>query len=233
MQLSSVAAQPRVEFGPLHVMDLGQIAYAEAVLLQDQLVEERLNDVIPDTLLLLEHPPVITLGRRASMADVHVSAAELAALGIDVQHATRGGLVTYHGPGQVIGYPIVKLRPRRLSVPCYVRALEQAIVAALAEIGVAAHIDAQHVGVWTATQGKIAAIGVAQRHGVTLHGLAVNLQPDLAHFSLINACGIGDLGVTSVAAVLGRPVDADDFKRRLARSLQACLAASACATAEL
>lgn len=212
----------------LQVSDLGQIAYAEAVLLQDVLVEQRLNDEIGDTLLLLEHPPVITLGRRASMADVHVSAARLAELGIDVQHATRGGLVTYHGPGQVIGYPIVKLRPRQLSVPCYVRALEQAIVVALSEIGVEAHIDEHHVGVWTATQGKIAAIGVAQRHGVTLHGFAVNLQPDLAHFSLINACGIGALGVTSAAAILGHPVDSQDFKHRITRTLEAQLEAVAC-----
>ena len=187
-----------------------------------------MRDDIPDTLLLLEHPPVITLGRRASMDDVHVSAARLSELGIDVQHATRGGLVTYHGPGQLVGYPIVKLRPRRLSVPCYVRALEQAIVAALAEIGVQAHIDEQHVGVWTADAGKIAAIGVAQRHGVTLHGFAVNLQPDLSHFSLINACGIGDLGVTSAAAILGHPVDPHDFKRRITRTLQVCLDAAAC-----
>jgi lipoyl(octanoyl) transferase len=217
------------DLAPLQIVDLGCVAYADAVLRQDQFVEQRLTDAIPDTLLLLEHPPVITLGRRASMDDIHVTAARLAELGVEVQHATRGGLVTYHGPGQVIGYPIVKLRPRRLSVPCYVRALEQAIVSALSEIGVASHIDEDHVGVWTARQGKIAAIGVAQRHGVTLHGFAVNLQPDLSHFNLINACGIGDLGVTSAAAILGHPVDPQDFKPRIARSLQVSLDATACA----
>jgi lipoate-protein ligase B len=211
----------------LRVVDLGTIAYAEAVLLQDALVEERLNDAIPDTLLLLEHPPVITLGRRASIDDVHVSAGRLSELGIELQSATRGGLVTYHGPGQVIGYPIVKLRPRQLSVPCYVRALEYAIVGALSEIGVDAYIDEHHIGVWTA-RGKIAAIGVAQRHGVTLHGFAVNLQPDLSHFNLINACGIGDLGVTSVAAILGHPVDPQDFKQRITRTLDAQLESVAC-----
>ena len=95
-----------------------------------------------------------------------------------MQRATRGGLVTYHGPGQLVGYPIVKLRARGLTVPCYVRALENAVIAALAEIGVPSCLRDEHVGVWTA-HGKIAAIGVAQRHGVSLHGFAVNLQPDL------------------------------------------------------
>jgi len=213
----------------LRVVDLGRIGYADAMLLQDQLVDARLLDQIPDTLLLLEHPPVISLGRRAVLDDVYTSEARLRELGVELQRATRGGLVTYHGPGQVVGYPIVKLRPRRLSVPCYVRALEQAIVAALAEIGVQAHLDAQHVGVWTAgAGGKIAAIGVAQRHGVTLHGFAVNLEPDLSHFELINPCGLGDLGVTSAAMILGRPVDPDDFKRHIARTLGEQLAAVAC-----
>jgi lipoate-protein ligase B len=224
---SPAAAQLRADPHALRVIDLGRVPYTESVRRQDQLVEQRLNDAIPDMLLLLEHPPVITLGRRASMQDVHVSEARLSALGIDVQQATRGGLVTYHGPGQVVGYPIVKLRPRRLTVPCYVRALEMAVVVALAEIGVPAYLDEQHVGVWT-DQGKIAAIGVAQRHGVTLHGFAVNLQPDLSHFDLINACGIGDLGVTSAADILGHPVDVEDFKRRIARTLDEQLEATAC-----
>jgi lipoate-protein ligase B len=212
----------------IRVRDLNRLGYAEAMRVQDTIVDSRSRDEIPDTLLLLEHPPVITLGRRATMQDVHASEATLRELGVEVQRATRGGLVTYHGPGQLVGYSIVKLRPRRLTVPCYVRALEQAIVAALAEIGVEAHIDEQHVGVWTAQAGKIAAIGVAQRHGVTLHGFAINLQPDLSHFNLINPCGIGNLGVTSAAAILGRPVDPDDFKRRIARTLEEQLESVAC-----
>jgi lipoate-protein ligase B len=212
----------------LRVLDLDRLGYAEAVRIQDELADARLRDEIPDTLLLLEHPPVITLGRRATMQDVLVSEARLAQLGVEVHQATRGGLVTYHGPGQLVGYPIVKLRPRRLTLPCYVRALERAIVAALAEIGVQTRIDEQHIGVWTATAGKIASIGVAQRHGVTLHGFAVNLQPDLSHFGLINACGIGDLGVTSAAAILGHPVDPQDFKLPIARTLEEQLESVAC-----
>jgi lipoyl(octanoyl) transferase len=202
----------------LAVRDLGVVGYAEAMTLQDELVEQRLRDEIPDTLLLLEHPPVITLGRRGSLDDVYASRELLSQTGISIEPTTRGGLVTYHGPGQLVGYPIVRLRPRGLSVPCYVRALELAIIDALSEFGISACINEEHIGVWT-SRGKIAAIGVAQRHGVTLHGFAVNLQPDLSHFQLINPCGIGNLGVTSAEALLGHPVDTDAFKRIIAQKL--------------
>jgi lipoate-protein ligase B len=214
----------------LQVLDLGCVEYAEAMRLQDSLVEERLRDAAPDTLLLLEHPPVITLGRRGSLEDVYVDPAALAARGIALEKTTRGGLVTYHGPGQLVGYPIVRLRPLGLTVPCYVRALELAIIAALGEIGVEAYVDPRHVGVWTSA-GKIAAIGVAQRHGVTLHGFAVNLQPDLSHFALINPCGIGQLGVISAAALLGRPVRIAEFKLSIARALEQSLTNVGCARA--
>jgi lipoate-protein ligase B len=209
------------------VRDLGSIEYAHAVRLQNELAEQRLLEEIPDTLLLLEHPPVVTLGRRGTLEDVYLSEADLKRRGIALESTTRGGLVTYHGPGQLVGYPIVKLRARGLTVPCYVRALEQSIIDALREIGIAARIDEGHVGVWTAA-GKIAAIGVAQRRGVTLHGFAVNLQPDLSHFALINPCGIGDLGVTSAQAILGLQVDTADFKRRIARTLEVQLQAVSC-----
>jgi lipoyl(octanoyl) transferase len=204
----------------LVVRDLGAIPYVEAMALQDKLVEQRLEGEIADTLLLLEHPPVITLGRRGSLGDVYLSEEALKAQGVSVERTTRGGLVTYHGPGQLVGYPIVHLRSLRLSVPCYVRALEMAIIAALQSIDIEAHIDEGHIGVWTKSSGKIAAIGVAQRHGVTLHGFAVNLQPDLSHFALINPCGIGDLGVTSAAAILGHPVDMAGFKAAVVSALQ-------------
>ncbi len=213
----------------MDVRDLGRIDYADAVILQDELVAARLREDIPDTLLLLEHPPVITLGRRATLDDVFLPEAALRQRGIALERTTRGGLVTYHGPGQLVGYPIVKLRARGLTVPCYVRALELAIISALASLGIDARIDAGHVGVWT-DQGKIAAIGVAQRHGVTLHGFAVNLQPDLAHFQLINPCGIGALGVTSAAAILGYPVDVNQFKSAIAWAVQEQLERVVCRT---
>ncbi len=209
------------------VRELGTIDYAEAVRLQDQLAQQRLNDEIPDTLLLLEHPAVITLGRRASLDDVYLSESALQERGIGLEKTTRGGLVTYHGPGQLVGYPIVKLRARGLTVPCYVRALELSVIDTLHEIGIASRIEQGRVGVWT-DSGKIAAIGVAQRHGVTLHGFAVNLQPDLSHFALINPCGIGDLGVTSASVLLGHKIDSQDFKRRIVRNLEVQLRAGAC-----
>jgi lipoate-protein ligase B len=211
----------------LAIRDLGTIGYAEAMALQDDLVERRLRDKVPDTLLLLEHPPVITLGRRGSLDDVYLPEAELRVKGISIEKTTRGGLVTYHGPGQLVGYPIVRLRARGLNVPCYVRALELAAVDALGELGIQARIDEEHIGVWT-DAGKIAAIGVAQRHGVTLHGFAVNLQPDLSHFGLINPCGIGGLGVTSAATLLNQPVDVAAFKTSIARALEARLASASC-----
>lgn len=210
----------------MEVRDLGTIAYADAMALQDHLVRERIEDRIPDTLLLLEHPPVITLGRRGSLSDVYVSEEQLRARGIAIERTTRGGLVTYHGPGQLVGYPIVSLRQRGLSVPCYVRALEESIIGVLAGFGVSAHLDDGHIGVWT-DRGKIAAIGVAQRRGVTLHGFAVNLQPDLGHFALINPCGVGALGVTSADALLGHPVDVSTFKSAIASELASNLTAKA------
>src|SRR5262249_54944882 len=214
----------------LSVQDLGRVRYADALTLQDQLVEKRLREEIPDSLLLLEHPPVITLGRRGSLADVFASAAELQAEGIEIYQATRGGLVTYHGPGQLVGYPIVALRPRRLTIPCYVRALENAIIDSLAAFGIAAYLREAHVGVFC-DRGKIAAIGIAQRHGITLHGFAVNLQPDLHHFDLINPCGIGELGVTSAAAILGHDIDLGAFKSRIAEAVERRLGEQTCRSA--
>ena len=133
--------------------------------------------------------------------------------------------MTYHGPGQLVGYPIVHLRQRGLRVPTYVHALEQAIISSLAQLGIAAWTDPEHVGVWTA-QGKIAAIGIAQRHGVALHGFAINLQPELAHFALINPCGLAERGVTSAQAILGQPVDVPTFKPLIAGAVDEFLLAA-------
>lgn len=191
--------------------------YAECVAVQEAHVRARLGGS-PDALLLVEHPPVITLGRRGSMLDVLVAPELLASRGIDVQRSSRGGLVTYHGPGQLVGYPIVHLRGLGLTIPEYAARLERAVIAALGETGMEAWIDPEHVGVWAAG-GKIAAIGIAQRHGVSMHGFAVNLQPDMSHFELIDPCGISELGVTSAARLLGRTVDPVDFKERIGRAL--------------
>jgi lipoate-protein ligase B len=220
MTLAEVCAPPttRPAPGQLAVRRLGLVPYGDAVAIQEELAEQRRLDLVPDTLLLLEHPPVITLGRRAQLGDVYLPETELRRRGIALERSTRGGLVTYHGPGQLVGYPILKPHALGRTVPEYVCGLQRAILAALAEIGIDAHSDADHVGVWT-SQGKIGAIGVAQRHGVTLHGFAVNLQPDLAHFGLINPCGIGELGVTSAAKLLGHEIDLADFGERMVRTM--------------
>lgn len=229
--MTAVSSQSPASQSPAHaplvVRDLGVVRYADAAALQDELAAARLEDRIPDTLLLLEHPPVITLGRRATLDDVYLSEADLVSRGVEIHRSTRGGLVTYHGPGQLVGYPIVKLRARGLSVPCYVRALENAIIQTLGGLAIQAFIDPANVGVWTSA-GKIAAIGIHQRHGVSMHGFAVNLQPDLGHFMLINPCGIADKGVTSAAALLNHPVPMDTFKSAIAAALERSLAEVAC-----
>jgi lipoate-protein ligase B len=201
------------------LLELPRTEYGTALALQERLVEARRRDAIPETLVLVEHPPVFTLGRRARREDVYLADAELARRGIGLYRSNRGGLVTYHGPGQVVGYPIARLRALGRYVPAYVAGLQRLIAAALAEIGVDAAARPGLPGVWTG-RGKIAAIGVAMVHGVTMHGFAVNLQPELAHFELIDPCGLREQGVTSAAALLGRPLDAADFRARLARHFE-------------
>jgi lipoyl(octanoyl) transferase len=189
---------------------LGEIGYAEVFSLQRRMCLERQQEQRADSLLLLEHPAVFTLGRRGSWDDILTSSDQLVELGIDVQETNRGGLVTYHGPGQLVGYPIADLRRLAGDAPSYVTGLEETIIRALSEVGVVGFRDAAARGVWTRL-GKIAAIGVAVSRGITMHGFAVNLQPDLSHFQLINPCGLGDRSVTSVERLLGQRVELDSF----------------------
>ncbi|MBI2756295.1 MAG: lipoyl(octanoyl) transferase LipB [Chloroflexi bacterium] len=203
---------------PLNVHVFGIAPYAEVWALQEQLADARLAGRVPDSLLLLEHPPTITLGRRGSLADVYASPEALARRGVTVERTSRGGLVTFHGPGQLVGYPIVHLRGLGRTVPAYVHGLESAMVRALSGFGIAAWEDTEHPGVWTAG-GKVAAIGIAQRRGVTLHGFALNVDPDLSYFELINPCGLGGLGVTSIARLVARPPTLAAVRRSLVRCL--------------
>lgn len=196
-------------------MDLGRIDYDVAFALQRHLVAERDAERIPDVLLLLEHPSVITLGRRGSRAHIHATQARLDELGIAVKETNRGGLVTYHGPGQVIGYPIARLRRLAGDAPAYVRGLEEMIIRSLADFGIAAHRDANNRGVF-ASSGKIAAIGVAVTHGVTMHGFAVNVHPNLEHFALIDPCGLETFGVTSAERAAGTFIESTHVARSLA-----------------
>ena len=200
---------------PVWLVDLGRVEYDLAYRLQRHLAIERDAERVPDLLLLLEHPPVFTLGRRGSRDHVYASERELRRLGITVHETNRGGLVTYHGPGQIVGYPIARLRPLAGDAPTYVNRLEEVIIRAAAELEVAAWREREHRGVF-AQGGKLASIGVAVSYGVTMHGFALNVRPDFGHFALINACGIEHLGVTSIEQILGRTVDPAEVRRALA-----------------
>jgi lipoyl(octanoyl) transferase len=204
---------------------LGRVPYGEAHALQERLVEARLRGDAPDTLLLLEHEPVITLGRGAHDENVLVPRAQLAKLGVELHETGRGGDVTYHGPGQLVVYPIFDLRPDRCDVRRYVRDLARVMIALAARYGVEASFlegDPKLVGVWVdeaspnkwpgdpragggaARPAKIGAIGVRISRWVTMHGFAFNVSTNLSHFRLITPCGISQYGVTSLAA-LGVP----------------------------
>jgi lipoyl(octanoyl) transferase len=198
----------------LTVRRLGRIRYAEGLALQARLVADRQGGRIGDALLLLEHDPVITLGRNARAEHVLMAQDELRRLGIDLHETGRGGDVTYHGPGQVVGYPILDLSPDRRDVHRYVRDLEEVMISTCADYGVAARRLAGLTGVW-AGEAKIGAIGVRIARWVTSHGFAFNVATDLQPFALIVPCGIRERGVTSLERLLGRPVALDEVMSRL------------------
>ncbi len=201
----------------LDVRRLGSIPYADALLLQRSLVEDRRAGRIPDTLLLVEHPHVITLGVRGDGGRSHILATPdaLDARGVAVLETGRGGDITYHGPGQIVGYPIIDLNPDRRDVHRYVRDLEDVLIRTTADYGVAAARVAGLTGVWVGRE-KIAAIGVRIARWITSHGFALNVTTDLAYFDLIVPCGIADRGVTSLERLLGRTVDRVEVEDRIA-----------------
>ena len=198
----------------LRIRWLGRLPYGEAWDLQrafwEGRVEGRSRD---DYLLLVEHPPVITVGRNADGSNLLVSEEALAGRGVELHWVDRGGDVTYHGPGQLVGYPILRLDDPRQVVP-YVRKLEQVLIDTLAGFGVAAWREEGLTGVWT-DQGKVAAIGVRVSRGVTMHGFALNLDPDLEHFRLINPCGITDRPVATLSGLVGRRVTLEEATKAL------------------
>lgn len=207
---------------PLEVRRLGVVPYGEALALQRALVEERRADRVPDLLLLLQHPPVITLGVKGDGGRSHILATSerLAELGIDVFETGRGGDVTYHGPGQIVGYPIVDLRPDRQDVHKYVRDVEEVMIRVSADYGIAAGRMQGLTGVWVgagppAGPEKIGAIGVRISRWITSHGFAFNVTTNLEHFRLIVPCGIADRGVTSLETRLGRALPIADVEARV------------------
>lgn len=202
----------------LSVCDLGLVDYDEALAQQRALRERRLEGSIADTLLLLEHPPTITLGRRTAHDDLLVDREGLRRLGFAVAEVERGGRATYHGPGQVVGYAIVSLKERNLSVPSFVALLEQTGIDYLSGLGIEAGRRGGFNGVWTNGR-KIGAIGVHLRRWVSLHGFALNVDPDLRHYGAIVPCGITDAEPTSVRRELGSAPPMSEVKRGVAAAL--------------
>ena len=185
--------------------------------MQKTLVEERRAGRIPDLLLLLQHPAVITLGvRRDSRLHVTATQDQLVLHGIEVHEAGRGGDVTYHGPGQIVGYPILDLRPDRCDVHRYVRDLEEVMIRVCADYGVAAHRVEGLSGAWVGTE-KIGAIGVRISRWITSHGFAFNVNTRLENFQLIVPCGIADRGVTSLRKLLGHEMSIEEVEDRFIR----------------
>jgi len=205
------------------VSRLGLIGYARALELQRDLVERRKRGEIPDRLLLLEHPDVITLGVRTRNDRTHVLETDegLAAQGVELFETGRGGDVTYHGPGQLVGYPILDLNPHRRDVHRYVRDLEAVLIQAVASFGITAGRVPGLTGIWVDApdgQAKLAAIGVRISRWVTSHGFALNVNTDLSRFGLIVPCGITDRGVTSMERLLGHRLPMDEVADAVERA---------------
>jgi lipoyl(octanoyl) transferase len=216
---------------PLHVRLLGRVPYREAWAWQRALVQARLADQIPDTLLLLEHDPVVTFGRNVGRGSLIASEAHLAERGVELVESDRGGDATFHGPGQVVGYPIFKLEGADRDIRKFVRRLEQVLIERCAAFGIVAGREAGAPGCWlprpedldaarvgdasVQNNRKIGAIGCRFSRWITHHGFAFNANLDLAYFDLIVPCGIADKGVTSLAQELGAPVDLPALMRSL------------------
>ncbi len=204
------------------LVNLDTVPYADALALQHRLVDARKRGALNDTLLLLEHPPVFTLGRNAKDENILASREFLRQQGIDVFRVERGGDVTYHGPGQLVGYPILDLRNFRMDVGWFVRSMEEMLIRALGDFGIRGKRIEKLVGVWVdqaspmQPEAKIAQIGARIEQWITYHGFALNVDPNLAHFDLIVPCGISDKAVTSMARAVDDPVDPRAVRERVA-----------------
>ncbi|MBV9109422.1 MAG: lipoyl(octanoyl) transferase LipB [Gemmatimonadetes bacterium] len=217
--MSTVITEPAAPARPLQVRRLGLISYGNALQLQAELVAQRRAGEIPDTLLLLEHPHVITLGSGAHDENVLVSPEERAERGIELFETGRGGDVTYHGPGQLVGYPILDLKPDRQDLHRYLRDLEEMLIGVLGEFGLAGSRKEGLTGAWVGDR-KLAAIGVRVSSGwITSHGFALNVSTDLSFFGAIVPCGIRDHGVGSISEEIGRPVTIGEAEAAVVREM--------------
>jgi lipoyl(octanoyl) transferase len=203
---------------PVEVRRLGVVPYPEALALQRMLVEARRTGSTPDVLLLLQHPPVVTLGVNVDDSRAHIVAtpARLAELGVEIHETGRGGDVTYHGPGQIVGYPIVDLRGDRQDVHRYVRDIEEVMIRVCRDYGIVAGRIQGLTGTWVGAD-KIGAIGIRISRWITSHGFAFNVTTNLEHFSLIVPCGLPDRGVTSIERETGRRVAISEVEEAFVR----------------
>jgi lipoyl(octanoyl) transferase len=197
------------------VVDLGSVDYTTAWDKQKEAVESPDRDEC-DLLYLVEHPPTITIGRSSDRRNVLASEEELTAQGIELLEVDRGGDVTYHGPGQLVAYPILNLNRHKRDVGWYLRSLEEVIIRTLLDLEIEAKRIKGYTGVWVGDE-KVAALGIAVRRWITFHGAALNIRPRLDHFALITPCGIEDKGVTSVCELLGKDVDRSEVVARFVR----------------
>ena len=205
----------------LWTVPLGRVPYAEALELQRTLARDRISGVIPqDVLLLVEHSPVVTLGRSSKGKHLLASPEFLATKGVELFEVERGGDVTFHGPGQLVGYPIIDLKRHKQDLHWYLRQLEQALINSLGTYGIVAEQNTGLTGVWTRGR-KIASIGVHARDWVTWHGFALNVTTDLSYFDLIVPCGISGVEMTSMARELGADPNAEDVRRTVCESFAA------------
>jgi lipoyl(octanoyl) transferase len=195
---------------------LGLVGYKDGLLMQERAVERLHAGEGPEQLLLLEHPHVLTLGRGADSSHILASAGQLQSRSVEVHETGRGGDVTYHGPGQLVGYPIIDLKPDRRDVHRYVRDVEEALIRTIADFGVEGGRIRGLTGVWVGDE-KVAAIGVRIARWITSHGFALNVSTDLKYFEMIVPCGITDKGVTSLSRLLGRQVDMREVAQVFAR----------------
>ena len=202
----------RTDF-PVKIRDYGMLAYSDAMSVLQSTVEKRAKNLIPDTLLLLEHPPTYTLGIRGKMDHLLVPESELKNRKIDIHRTDRGGDITFHGPGQFVGYPVLDLKTKELDIQQYVKKLERVIIQAISAFKVTAHNINGFPGVWVNNE-KIAAIGVKiNAASISSHGFAINVNTDLSFFQNIIPCGLADIKVTSVAEITGHAIDMGKMKK--------------------
>ena len=197
-----------------YIIDLGLLDYQKALDLQHQFWSKRVEEELPDVVLILEHPHVITLGRRGNRSHLVATSEVLETMKIPIFHVGRGGDVTYHGPGQIVVYPILNLKEYGYRIVRYVDELEEIVLRVLGNFGIEGRRDPMYRGVWVGEE-KIASVGVAIKRRVSLHGIALNYETDLKYFDLINPCGLEGKKMTSIAKVLGKRILRESLIKRL------------------